>query len=378
MKKFLLCLLAAAVPVLSADVTASVPVSGGNGTDIRVNTADYYSWNTRTEIYTFKFVKASEFAHVLKTCISAYGRIQINDKLNMIIITDETDKLKDILALCAKLDVAEMDGFSKIQSEVIPVSYSRASEILPFVRDFLSIEGTVKSNDALNYLSVSDHPDVIERIRKEIGRFDVPPRQIEFGFHIVEVYKQNTRDIGTSWDKLFDVVRANANYDYQFVNQHELPRSGGEYENSNRSSRVTGNVTLDPSALKEFIKIMVQKKAVNLIADNKILCVNNTLACYTFHYYDKTMMVTLTPSAINDNTLLLHARVTSNGETLLENSTLAQIGKSGLLLRLNIDDSQIINKQVPFLGTVLPYLFSKDVRNKNISSIDILCTPVLR
>jgi hypothetical protein len=38
----------------------------------------------------------------------------------MIVITDEPNKLKDIVSLCGKLDIPEMDGFEKIQSEVIP------------------------------------------------------------------------------------------------------------------------------------------------------------------------------------------------------------------------------------------------------------------
>jgi type II secretory pathway component GspD/PulD (secretin) len=374
-----------ALPVL-AEVSTSIPVSEGKN-EFRVNTADYYTWNTRTEIYAFKHVKASEFSHVLKNCVSAYGKIQINDKLNMIIITEEPNKLKDILALCVKLDTPEMDGFEKIQSEAIPVNYSKASNILPFIRDYLSIEGDAKANDALNFISVTDHPDVITRIKSEIGKFDIPPREIEFKFHIVEVYKNTDREIGTSWGDLFNIVNGSASYTYGENSQNGTTNQTGTgnysstsdaNQSTSKSTGISGSISFNPHAITDFIKLMVEKKAIKLVADNSLLCVNNASSTFTFHYNGKRIQVTMKPTAINDKTLMLRTQIISNGETLLENSTLTEIGSSNLLLRLAIDESQTINRSVPVLGTVLPFLFSKDVRNKNVSSIDIVCTPVLQ
>lgn len=77
--KFYLILLSMVLPVLSASVTTNIPLPDEKN-EYRVNTADYYSWNTRTEIYSFKHVKVSEISHLLKNCISVYGKIQINEK----------------------------------------------------------------------------------------------------------------------------------------------------------------------------------------------------------------------------------------------------------------------------------------------------------
>jgi hypothetical protein len=63
---------------------------------------------------------------------------------------------------------------------------------------------------------------------------------------------------------------------------------------------------------------------------------------------------------------------------LLENSMLSEIGKSNLLLRLAVDNSETTKRTVPLLGTILPYLFSKSIKNRNIKSVDIVCTPVLQ
>jgi len=369
-----LCL---ALPVMSAEVSTSLPLADG-ANEFRVNTADYYTWNTRTEIFAFKYVKASEFSHVLKNCISAYGKIQINDKLNMIIITEEPNKLKDILSLCGKLDTPEMDGFEKIQSEVITVNYSKASVILPFILDFLSVEGSAKSNDRLNFISVTDHPDIIARIKSELGKFDIPPKQIEFKFHIVEVYKENIREVGTSWGELFNMVSGQLSYNLQTSNQTTNRSSGSESKDASSNSGSNASVQVNTRGFYEFLKMMVEKKAVNLVADNSLLCVNNAASTFSFQYYGKTMMVTMKPTAINDKTLMLCTKIISNGQTLLENSTLTEIGKSNLLLRLSVGDMQIINRQVPVLGTIVPYLFSKDIKNNRVASIDIICTPVMQ
>lgn len=124
--------------------------------------------------------------------------------------------------------------------------------------------------------------------------------------------------------------------------------------------------------------VMVEKKAVNLVADNSLLCVNNSPSTFSFQYDYKTITVTMTPNAINDKTLRLCTKIVSNNTILLENSTITQIGTNNLLLRLSTEDSQKINKKVPVLGTILPYLFSKDMKNDKVSSIDIVCTPILQ
>lgn len=375
--KFYPIIVSMAIPVLSASVTTNIPLPEEKN-EYRVNSADYYSWNTRTEIYSFKHVKVSEISHLLKNCISSYGRVQINDKLNMIVITDEPNKLKDILLLCEKLDIPEMDGFEKVQSEVIPVNFSKASKVLPFIQNFLSIEGDAKANDAVNFISITDHPDIINRIKSEIVKFDLPPKQIQFKFHIVEVYKNNGKEIGTNWDQLFNIVNAQGTFNFGENKQENSRTQQESYENNSRASGYNASVNVNPRAITEFIRLMVESKAIKLVADNSLLCVNNSPSTFSFQYNDKTITVIMTPNAINDKTLRLCTKIQSNGTILLENSTITQIGNSNLLLRLSTEDSQKINRKVPVLGTILPYLFSKDMKNNKVSSVDIVCTPILQ
>jgi hypothetical protein len=377
MRRIIMIALSAILHTLSADVTTNIPLPEEKN-EYRVNTADYYSWNTRTEIYSFKHVKVSEFSHLLRGCISAYGRIQINDKLNMIVITDETNKLKDILSLCEKLDIAEMNGFEKIQSEAIPVIYNKASNILPFIQSFLSIEGSIKANDKINFISITDHPDVIERIKSEIVKFDMPPKQIQFKFHIVEVYKNNSKEIGTSWDELFNIVNSQASYNFSENTQKSSRPQDDPYKSTTSNSGYNASIMVNPRAITDFVKMMVDKSAIKLVAENSLLCVNNSSSTFSFHYNGKTIVVTMTPNAINDRTLRLCTKIVSNGEMLLENSTITELGNSNLLLRLSVTDSQKSNRRVPVLGTVLPYLFSKDIKSDKVSSIDIVCTPILQ
>lgn len=359
-----------------AEVATSIPVADGKN-EFRVNTADYYSWNTRTEIYAFKYVKATEFSHVIKNCVSAYGKIQINDKLNMVIITDEPNKLKDILVLCDKLDKSEMNGFEKIQSETIPILYSKASNILPFVMNFLSIEGSVKANDVLNFIAITDHPDVISRVREEVKKFDLKPKQIEFKFHVVEVKKINDSQTGTNWDQLFNIVDGQANYAYAKSEQNSKRENGYEDENTQTNRTFNGILQINPRAITNFIKLMVENKTINLVADNTLLCVNNNGSTFSFRYQEKTIFVSMKPTAINEKTLLLRTKIVSNGDILLENSTISEIGKSNLLLRMSLNDSELVKRKVPILGNVLPFVFSMTSKGSNILSLDIVCTPTL-
>jgi type II secretory pathway component GspD/PulD (secretin) len=361
---------------LSAQVSPTIPV-GDDKKEYRINTADYYSWNTRTETYSFKNVKASEFSHVLKGCISSYGKIQINDKLNMIIITDEKEKLKDVLALCAKLDTPDMSGFVKITSETVPVRYSRASAIVPVISNYLSVEGRIQSNDLLNFLVITDQPDVISRVKTEITKFDLPPKQVEFKVHIVEVYNNNQSDNGIDWGNLFSSFNANVSVSLSNDRQKQTSTNSLYDDVTSRSTRSSVQGSLVFGNFSNFLKFMVEKGAVKVVSDNSILALNNAHAAFNFQYRGKSFSVSIHPTALNDSSLILKTKITSNGTILLETSILSDIGNTNLLLRLESNESGTNVREVPLIGSALPFLFSRHSKTKNIKSVDIICTPVL-
>lgn len=360
-----------------SEVNTTIQVAENKG-ELRINTADYYSWNTRTDVFTFTHAKAAEFSHLLRSCISAYGRIQINDQLNMIVVTDEPNKLKDILELCRKLDVPEMKSFVKITSEVLPVSYSQPSTLLPYLQRYLSVEGSLLPNDMLNYIAITDHPEVIARVKSELSRFDLPPRQVEFKVHVAEVYKDDGLNAGTDWNQLFNIVEGQVQYSKRYDSQKsEYDGIEGKVSRM-KNTNLNANVILNPDALGRFIQLMIEKKQISLVAENTLICVNNSEARFSCAYGGKTLDITLKPSSVNDETLKLWTQIMVDGRVLLENSTFTNVGKSTLLLRFAGNNAESVKKTVPLLGNVLPFIFSKDSKNKSVQSVDIVCTPVLQ
>jgi hypothetical protein len=212
----------------------------------------------------------------------------------------------------------------------------------------------------------------------EISKFDIPPKQILLKFNIVEVYKNDGKEIGTDWGSLFRVVDVSAGYNYNSNTQQSFQQNIEIDNRSAKSTGLNGGVRLNFYALADFIKILSEKRMIKLVADNSLLCMNNLPSTFSFDCSGKSITVTMTPSAIGDKTLLLKSRVVSDNKVLLENSIISEIGASNLLLRFDSENSQSADKSVPVLGTALPFIFSRNNRSKDIASIDILCTPVVQ
>ncbi len=102
MKKWLITL-AATASLMGQNVQTGFNITGAPGV-YSINTADNYSWQTRTQVFKFQFTKVEEITHILKECLSKYGKIQINDQMNMVVITDEANKLQNILYLLLYLN----------------------------------------------------------------------------------------------------------------------------------------------------------------------------------------------------------------------------------------------------------------------------------
>ncbi len=60
-----------------------------------------------------KNVNVSEIAPLIYKTLSEYGSISINETLNMIVINEQENKLKNVMYLCKKLDIDKMDQFKK-------------------------------------------------------------------------------------------------------------------------------------------------------------------------------------------------------------------------------------------------------------------------
>jgi type IV pilus assembly protein PilQ len=83
--------------------------------------------------------------------------------------------------------------------DTIPVSYSKASELLAKIKPQASKYGKLDSDDRTNVLIIRDLPQNIESIKALVARLDTATPQVLIEARIVEVDTTFTRELGVQW-----------------------------------------------------------------------------------------------------------------------------------------------------------------------------------
>ena len=108
--------------------------------------------------------------------------------------------------------------------EIIPVSYSKASELLAKIKPQVSKYGRVDSDDRTNVLIVRDLPSNIDLLKMLVSRLDIAAPQVLIEARIVEVDTTFARELGVQWGGAY---RTGANSTTQFGVTGAQTTSGG-------------------------------------------------------------------------------------------------------------------------------------------------------
>lgn len=84
-------------------------------------------------------------------------------------------------------------------TELIPVSYSKASELAPKVKDLLSPRGSVTVDERTNTLIVKDVAVKVEKARQLVAKLDTQTPQVLIDAKIVEAATDFKKELGLAW-----------------------------------------------------------------------------------------------------------------------------------------------------------------------------------
>lgn len=105
----------------------------------------------------------------------------------------------------AKTEVAE-EAVQPVLTELIPVSYSKASDLVPKVKDLLSPRGSVAVDERTNTLIVKDTQDRIAKVKELVLKLDSQTPQVLIDAKIVEASTDFRRELGISWGGKYDTT----------------------------------------------------------------------------------------------------------------------------------------------------------------------------
>lgn len=114
-------------------------------------------------------------------------------------------------------------------SDILPVNYAAAKEVMDKVKAVLSQRGSVAVDERTNALLVKDTADKIQEAKALIARLDTPTPQVLIEARIVEVSSTYSRDLGVQWGGKFTADTAHGNAtNWSFPNSVGLSGSAGD------------------------------------------------------------------------------------------------------------------------------------------------------
>lgn len=273
----------------------------------------------------------------------------------------------------------------------------------------------VRRNGPSNLLLFSGDDGAVAAILELAAAYDQPPRQISLEAHIVEVDTDRARDLGIDWSQL----AASADGLQQASRRHSVSEVTGTY-GSNRNEQQLGDGIVTETtrlSLNNALKILEAKGAATTRDMPRVVTLNNRTAVifdghrvtyvnrangyaqlFETETMDAGLKLEVTPSLVESGQLRLQltAELTELAFTgdpkyggayaaiggspvkrgqILENTIVARDGEPIVLAGFTRTVEQRSHSRFPILGSVLPFLFSRETSRQSRHESLLMLTP---
>ena len=280
----------------------------------------------------------------------------------------------------------------------------------------------IRMNESTNQVVITGPEEGVLELKRIIGLFDVAPRQIVIEAKIVEIDNEKSSETGFDWKYLLgkiEITRASANWDWQ---KNESTRGQtGDYTTSDQNMNEAERRSLSANNetrlnLGDFLRLVQESGAGRVINVPRIVTVNNQkgtifdgsklryvvqMSSYSNIYQTDEitagLMLSVVPSLgksgylnlavsakytyldfpqINPLSGATYNNPVETGQSL-DNTVIIKDGESLLLGGFSRTETQKRKRKIPVLGSVLPFLFSRDVMFEVKKDILIILTPTV-
>jgi type II secretory pathway component GspD/PulD (secretin) len=281
---------------------------------------------------------------------------------------------------------------------------------------------TVRRNDSANLLVLEGEPDDVARMLAQAEIFDLPPRQISLEARIIEVDTDAAHDLGVDWSQIRTNASVNWSGNYRSDQQTQSSQDGASSTTRTFINDLSsGNTSAQLGAsLVDALHLLEEKGAATYHDAPRMLTLNNQPATvldgyrvtyvnrangYANIYQTETMdaglRLEVTPSLGESGYLKLDLeaelsnllQVEMNAYTpnsrdfasisgspikrgqILRNTVMAKDGETVVLAGFTRTVDVKAHRKFPVLGTVLPFLFSRDMATQRHHESLIVITP---
>lgn len=262
--------------------------TGTKGTlNLAVQVEDELGYDTVSQVVEMKNIKASEIEPFIQARLSRWGAVQVNDALNMVIITDKKAKLNDLVALVHQLDSPKLKEFVRLETVSIPLNYTDPRTVQGLISPQLSQEGSMIVDSSHNALVITDLSSKIDTIKRMLDKIDVFIPQVVIDAGVVEISDDYMSKVGIDWNALrtLDTTASLAigggngqgatNISTQYYG------SGSTYVNTNSTVNAPYqqnwnlNGTLNLNQFFDIVNVLSNKNQASVLTKTSIITANN-------------------------------------------------------------------------------------------------------
>lgn len=201
---------------------------------------------------------------------------------------------KDQVIRVMTLTAVEQEAVS---TEVFPLSYAKAKEVVDIIKEMLSDRGKVKFDERTNTLIVSDIPSTLFQLRQVVERLDRQTPQVHIETKFVETRLTRSENLGIDWfdsvSPSIDTAIAPTTFpfpggsDLGNVGSSFLPRPGtfspttGAVLSKGRVPEIGGTFTfgaIDFQTLTLTLNMLKQRADTKVLSNPTIVTLNNKQA----------------------------------------------------------------------------------------------------
>jgi type IV pilus secretin PilQ/predicted competence protein len=287
-------------------------------------------------------------------------------------------------------------------TQVIPVKYGTAKDLVKAIKGVLSPRGTIDTDDRTNSLVVRDTPEYIQKVKQLVETLDKETNQIKIAAKLLEIESGSVTELGIDWSM---ISRKSA----QLLSEDKTEGSFTQKTDnvSDPAGKFTFATVQGDFDIEGTISALVTSKKGKIIAHPEITTVDNREAFIqmgqkipikqfdqagnvVIEFEEVGTILRVTPHITAQNRILLKLKPerssytfdangviinTNNAETnvVVENGQTAVIGGLTTQLEEKSHSGIPILKDIPLLG----YLFRYTRREVTNRDLVIFVTPTI-
>ncbi len=333
----------------------------------------------KTRIVPLKNLRASEIEPFIRSRLSIYGAVQVNDATNTLIITDLEPKLSDLMKLVKELDAKGIKEFVRLETRTLHPKYVLPSKLVSILERNLSPDGSIYVDNDLNAIMITDVTSRIERIKEILAKLDAPPKQVLIEGKLVVAESDWLRKMGVDHSSMIGNIRV----------------SGDAY----KLGLYTGELDIWSSGrlnigFRGMISLGVEEGKVNVSSFPTLIVQNNKEGeVHISDYYNHSTFLSFIPHIGEDNFINLEISlqtgsssyltprpkktITSTSGQGITTTIMVKDGKTFTLGGIEYIEESIEEKGIPILRSipVLGWLFKRETKVTTKKELVALITP---